>query len=167
MTGLTRPNRACITHIRDHRGMCVCVCVRERERESVCVCANFTQLCPNMPKFARLNLYPIKTSHLPRQKDGPPACDMSSTSSSKRRRPAWISCRVRSNVVMRRVSCLELEVFGARAPVCKAECVQIMNGFDDLVAFMSIKRLNMQTFHQRNISNQPKYHPNHRFNGLD
>ena len=24
---------------------------------------------------------------------------------------------------MRRVSCLELEVFGARAPVCKAECL--------------------------------------------
>ena len=49
----------------------------------------------------------------------------------------YISCRVRSNVVMRRVSCLELEVFGARAPVCKAEGVQIMNGFGDLVAFMS------------------------------
>ena len=57
---------------------------------------------------------------------------------------------------MRRVICLELEVFGARAPVCKAECVQIMNGFDDLVAFMSIQRLNMQTFHQRNIFFYPK-----------
>ena len=31
---------------------------------------------------------------------------------------------------MRRVSCLELEVLGARAPVCKSEHVIIMYGLD-------------------------------------
>ena len=37
---------------------------------------------------------------------------------------------------MRRVSCLEVEVLGARAPVCKSEDVIIMYGLDCVCAML-------------------------------